>query len=76
MKIHIATWLYRPTAEEVLSHCVFWSYKKQLDFFQDVSDRLESEDSNSPIKQNLELRASEVCEGDWTTHIDKAVVDG
>jgi serine/threonine-protein kinase/endoribonuclease IRE1 len=55
----------RPTAEEVLCHCLFWSKARQLSFFQDVSDRIEKEQSQSHIIQALERNAIGVVKGDW-----------
>ena len=53
LSVHIR----RPTSEEVLTHCTFWSKEKQLAFFLDVSDRIEKEAIVSPVMQSLE-RAS------------------
>ncbi|KAK6312195.1 hypothetical protein J4Q44_G00178590 [Coregonus suidteri] len=39
----------RPSAESVLKHPFFWSLEKQLQFFQDVSDRIEKEPLDGPI---------------------------
>ena len=66
----------RPTAEEVLSHCLFWSKEKQLTFFQDVSDRIEKESVSSPIVQALEQGAQTVVKGDWRNHISDELRDG
>ena len=66
----------RPSAEEVLSHCLFWSNEKQLAFFQDVSDRIEKETYMSPIVQALELGAATVCKGDWRANITEELQTG
>lgn len=67
---------FRPTAEEVLSHCLFWTEKKQLAFFQDVSDRIEKEHMMSPIFQALELNSLSVCGGDWKSIISDELKEG
>ena len=61
--------LFRPTAQEVLSHCVFWSPSKRLAFFQDVSDRIEKESPSSRVLQSLERGGVAVVKGDWKDHI-------
>ncbi len=66
----------RPPAEEVLSHCLFWSDEKQLAFFQDVSDRIEKESYMSPVVQALELGSSNVCRGDWRNNITDELKEG
>lgn len=66
----------RPSAEEVLSHCLFWTNEKQLAFFQDVSDRVEKETYMSPIVQALELGAATVCKGDWRSNITEELQAG
>ncbi len=66
----------RPTAEEVLSHCLFWSEEKKLSFFQDVSDRIENESYMSPILQALEQGATNVCRGDWRNNISDELKEG
>jgi len=68
--------LFRPTAEEVLSHCLFWSDEKQLAFFQDVSDRIEKETFMSPVVQALEQGAATVCRGDWRNNITEELQEG
>ena len=60
----------------MLCHCLFWSEKKQLTFFQDVSDRVEKEHSSSPVCQALELNAASVCGGDWKNNISDELREG
>lgn len=55
----------RPSAAAVLKHPFFWSLERQLAFFQDVSDRIEKEDENSPLVQNLEKNGLFVVKFDW-----------
>ncbi|KAJ8399645.1 hypothetical protein AAFF_G00407500 [Aldrovandia affinis] len=46
----------RPSAESVLKHPFFWSREKQLQFFQDVSDRIEKEPLDGPIHITVPLQ--------------------
>ena len=59
----------RPSSVEVLSHCFYWTDSKQLNFFLDVSDRLEKESISSPLVQSLESNADIVVGRDWRNHI-------
>ncbi|XP_062388116.1 serine/threonine-protein kinase/endoribonuclease IRE1-like isoform X2 [Sardina pilchardus] len=59
----------RPSAERVLKHPFFWSLEKQLQFFQDVSDRIEKEPLDGPIVRQLERGGRAVVKGDWREHI-------
>uniref|UniRef100_A0A4W4DTT3 Serine/threonine-protein kinase/endoribonuclease IRE1 n=1 Tax=Electrophorus electricus TaxID=8005 RepID=A0A4W4DTT3_ELEEL len=59
----------RPSAERVLKHPFFWSLEKQLQFFQDVSDRIEKEPLDGPIVRQLERGGRGVVKGDWREHI-------
>ncbi|NXA48556.1 ERN2 endoribonuclease, partial [Nothocercus julius] len=59
----------RPSASCVLKHPFFWSLEKQLQFFQDVSDRIEKESLDGPIVQQLEKKGREVVKMDWREHI-------
>ncbi|XP_041941366.1 serine/threonine-protein kinase/endoribonuclease IRE1-like [Alosa sapidissima] len=59
----------RPSAERVLKHPFFWSLEKQLQFFQDVSDRIEKEPLDGPIVRQLERGGRAVVMGDWREHI-------
>ncbi|KAG9350435.1 hypothetical protein JZ751_026797, partial [Albula glossodonta] len=59
----------RPSAESVLKHPFFWSLEKQLQFFQDVSDRIEKEPLDGPIVRQLERGGRAVVKGDWREHI-------
>ena len=67
---------YRPSAHEVLSHCLFWSPSKQLSFFQDVSDRIEKESPMSSVVQSLERGSVTVIQGDWRDHISEELRQG
>uniref|UniRef100_G1N759 Serine/threonine-protein kinase/endoribonuclease IRE1 n=1 Tax=Meleagris gallopavo TaxID=9103 RepID=G1N759_MELGA len=59
----------RPSASCVLKHPFFWSLEKQLQFFQDVSDRIEKEALDGPIVKQLERGGREVVKMDWREHI-------
>ncbi|OXB64849.1 hypothetical protein ASZ78_006587 [Callipepla squamata] len=59
----------RPSASCVLQHPFFWSLEKQLQFFQDVSDRIEKEALDGPIVKQLERGGREVVKMDWREHI-------
>ncbi|XP_049523631.1 serine/threonine-protein kinase/endoribonuclease IRE1-like isoform X2 [Dermacentor silvarum] len=59
----------RPSVSAVVKHPVFWGPKRQLDFFQDVSDRIEKEPPDSAVVRRLERGGFEVVRGDWRDHI-------
>ncbi len=48
----------RPRCAQVLAHPFFWSSHKTLQFFEDVSDRVEKESDDSPIMRVLDRRTS------------------
>ncbi|XP_026559793.1 serine/threonine-protein kinase/endoribonuclease IRE2 isoform X2 [Pseudonaja textilis] len=55
----------RPSAAQVLQHPFFWGPEKQLQFFQDVSDRLEKEPADGPLVSTLEAGSLAVGRGNW-----------
>ncbi|XP_063312230.1 serine/threonine-protein kinase/endoribonuclease IRE1 isoform X1 [Pelobates fuscus] len=59
----------RPSAESVLKHPFFWNLEKQLQFFQDVSDRIEKEALDGPIVKQLEKGGRQVVKMDWREQI-------
>ncbi|PKU39529.1 serine threonine-protein kinase endoribonuclease ire2 [Limosa lapponica baueri] len=59
----------RPPASVVLVHPFFWSQEKQLQFFQDVSDRIEKEPAEGPIVSALEAGGRSVVRTNWRMHI-------
>ncbi|XP_014975584.2 serine/threonine-protein kinase/endoribonuclease IRE1 isoform X2 [Macaca mulatta] len=59
----------RPSAKHVLKHPFFWSLEKQLQFFQDVSDRIEKESLDGPIVKQLERGGRAVVKMDWRENI-------
>ncbi|NXF01288.1 ERN1 endoribonuclease, partial [Smithornis capensis] len=60
---------HRPSAAVVLVHPFFWSQEKQLQFFQDVSDRIEKEPAEGPIVSALESGGRAVVRTNWRMHI-------
>ncbi|KAM4632624.1 serine/threonine-protein kinase/endoribonuclease IRE2 [Discoglossus pictus] len=60
---------FRPSAQRVLIHPFFWTREKQLQFFQDVSDRIEKEPQESPLIVALEAGARSVVRVNWRLHI-------
>ncbi|NXI67651.1 ERN1 endoribonuclease, partial [Anseranas semipalmata] len=59
----------RPSAPMVLMHPFFWSAEKQLQFFQDVSDRIEKEPAEGAIVAALEAGGRSVVRTNWRMHI-------
>lgn len=59
----------RPSAPVVLMHPFFWSAEKQLQFFQDISDRIEKEPAEGPIVTALETGGRSVVRTNWRMHI-------
>ncbi|XP_043835748.1 serine/threonine-protein kinase/endoribonuclease IRE2 [Dromiciops gliroides] len=59
----------RPSAQSVLAHPFFWSRAKELQFFQDVSDRVEKEAAEGPLVTALEARGKVVVRQNWHSHI-------
>ncbi|XP_067115137.1 serine/threonine-protein kinase/endoribonuclease IRE1 isoform X1 [Osmerus mordax] len=59
----------RPSTSSVLKHPFFWSPEKQLQFFQDVSDRIEKEPMDSPMVVRLETAGRAVVRTNWRMHI-------
>ncbi|TRY64475.1 hypothetical protein DNTS_017157 [Danionella cerebrum] len=60
---------HRPSAASILKHPFFWSPEKQLQFFQDVSDRIEKEPADSTIVCRLETSGRSVVRTNWRMHI-------
>ena len=67
---------FRPSSDEALNHCFYWKESKQLNFFLDVSDRIEKEISSSPLVQRLECNADIVVGKDWRRHITEELLTG
>lgn len=67
--------LERPPARAILRHPIFWSKEKILAFFQDVSDRVEKDSTDSAVLQSLERAAHDVVRGSWRTHLEDIVME-
>lgn len=63
----------RPPVMAVHDHPIFWEPAKILGFFQDVSDRVEKEETSSPALVALEFECNHVVQGDWRLLIDVEV---
>lgn len=63
----------RPPASAVLKHPLFWSKDKTLTFLQDVSDRVDKEDTDSAILASIERRRAEIVNGNWLQNLDEHV---
>ncbi|XP_042903215.2 serine/threonine-protein kinase/endoribonuclease IRE1 [Parasteatoda tepidariorum] len=59
----------RPCIAAVLKHPLFWNEEKRLNFFQDTSDRIEKEPSESSLVRKLEKYGYYILDGDWRDHI-------
>lgn len=60
----------RPSIPTVLNYPLFWSKSKQLQFLQDVSDRIEKEDfAKSDILRKIERERWAVTGDDWTRRL-------
>uniref|UniRef100_A0A0L8GYG2 non-specific serine/threonine protein kinase n=1 Tax=Octopus bimaculoides TaxID=37653 RepID=A0A0L8GYG2_OCTBM len=60
----------RPTSKSVLKHPFFWNQLQQLQFFQDVSDRIEKEKAETcEIIQRLEIGSELIIKDNWKLHI-------
>uniref|UniRef100_A0AC35G3T1 Endoribonuclease n=1 Tax=Panagrolaimus sp. PS1159 TaxID=55785 RepID=A0AC35G3T1_9BILA len=58
----------RPRLQVVLSHPMFWNNERQLQFFMDVSDRIEKEDETNDVVQRLERYGPRVSRN-WQNEI-------
>ena len=54
--------MLRPSAREVASHPFFWSTLKRLNFFTELSDRLEHESSSTDISRAIEINGTSIVE--------------
>uniref|UniRef100_A0A7I4Y3A0 non-specific serine/threonine protein kinase n=1 Tax=Haemonchus contortus TaxID=6289 RepID=A0A7I4Y3A0_HAECO len=59
----------RPSIQCVLAHPFFWEPERRLQFFGDVSDRIEKEDDSSTVVRRLERNARTIVEGNWRNNI-------
>ncbi|XP_035725102.1 serine/threonine-protein kinase/endoribonuclease IRE1-like [Vespa mandarinia] len=63
----------RPPALAIHNHPLFWEPNQVLGFFQDISDRVEKDQPDSPALLALENGNKRVVRGDWRMHIDHEV---
>ncbi|XP_076241696.1 serine/threonine-protein kinase/endoribonuclease Ire1 isoform X2 [Calliopsis andreniformis] len=63
----------RPPVTAVYDHPIFWESSRVLGFFQDVSDRVEKEQTDSPALIALETNNEHVVRRDWRLFIDSEV---
>ncbi|CAL1289781.1 unnamed protein product [Larinioides sclopetarius] len=59
----------RPSLASILKHPFFWNNEKILSFFQDTSDRIEKEPTDSEIVKSLERFNHYIVNQDWREHI-------
>ncbi|XP_012535031.2 serine/threonine-protein kinase/endoribonuclease IRE1 [Monomorium pharaonis] len=63
----------RPPASAICNYPFFWNLAEILGFFQDVSDRVEKDQSDSPALIALETCSKRVTGDDWRLYIDLEV---
>ncbi|KZC13752.1 PREDICTED: serine/threonine-protein kinase/endoribonuclease IRE1 [Dufourea novaeangliae] len=63
----------RPPVMAVHEHPIFWEPSRILAFFQDVSDRVEKEQNDSPALIALETDSHRIVQSDWRLLIDVEV---
>lgn len=63
----------RPPASAICNYPIFWNLAEILGFFQDISDRVERDQSNSPALIALETCGERVTGDDWRSYIDLEV---
>ncbi|XP_011874492.1 PREDICTED: serine/threonine-protein kinase/endoribonuclease IRE1-like [Vollenhovia emeryi] len=63
----------RPPASAICNYPFFWNLAEILGFFQDISDRVEKDQSNSPALIALETCGERVTGDDWRLYIDLEV---
>ncbi|XP_011630520.1 serine/threonine-protein kinase/endoribonuclease IRE1 isoform X1 [Pogonomyrmex barbatus] len=63
----------RPPASAICNYPIFWNLAEILGFFQDVSDRVEKDQSDSPALIALETCGEHVTGDDWRLYIDLEV---
>jgi len=65
----------RPNTHDILNHPFFWNDLRKLNFLQDASDRLESEEDNSVLVHQLEAHAPDIVANDWLKKLDQTLID-
>ena len=66
----------RPAAKDLILHPIFWSKAKTLQFFQDVSDRIEKIEPDDKIVMSLEKNANAILKNNWRIHICTELQNG
>ncbi|XP_034936103.1 serine/threonine-protein kinase/endoribonuclease ire-1 [Chelonus insularis] len=65
----------RPPAIAIQNYPFFWNSSRILNFFQDVSDRVEKDEADSPALMALETGGSRIVQTDWRSCIDYEVAN-
>ena len=65
----------RPPASAILRHPIFWKKEKVLNFLQDASDRLDSEEKDSAVVLSIERKNSDVIRQNWYNILDPQIRD-
>jgi len=65
----------RPCSTVIAEHPLFWTKHKQLQFFSDVSDRVEKEDEKSPLVHRLERNSKGIVQNNWRQVICTALAE-
>ncbi|CAG9832376.1 unnamed protein product [Diabrotica balteata] len=63
----------RPSCRAALDHPIYWKYDYILNFFQEVSDRIEKSFPEDSILLELEADSSHIVKIDWRAHIHEEV---
>ncbi|XP_038716165.1 serine/threonine-protein kinase/endoribonuclease IRE1b-like isoform X2 [Tripterygium wilfordii] len=68
---------FRPKAQDVLHHPLFWTSEWRLSFLRDSSDRVELEDreKGSELLNALESTATEALNGKWDEKMEPAFIN-
>lgn len=65
----------RPPISAVLKYPLFWSKSDQLQFLQDVSDRIDKEENASDIVCQVERNRQKIFAYGWKEHLSKELQD-
>lgn len=63
----------RPPALAICNHPFFWNPSRILNFFQDISDRVEKDEYGSPAVIALETCGERIVQEDWKLFIDAEI---
>ena len=56
---------FRPTATDVLDHCLFWNPNQQLHFFLSFSEWIDTMNPEDPFVKQFERDGSAIFMGNW-----------